>query len=109
MSPPTVYKSSPFFKFSPTVVTVFDNSLSNRCKLIYHCGFDLHFLDNWASLVVQLVSRTEGGSPFSAGDLGLISGLGRFPGEGNDYPLQYSGLENSMNCIVHGVPESQTH
>ena len=33
-------------------------------------------------------------------DLGLIPGLGRFPGEGNSYPLQYSGLENSMDCIV---------
>ena len=32
----------------------------------------------------------------SAGDLGLIPGLGRSPGEGNGYPLQYSGLENSM-------------
>ena len=30
------------------------------------------------------------------------------PGEGNDYPLQYSGLENSMDCIVHGVTKSQT-
>ena len=30
------------------------------------------------------------------------------PGEGNSYPLQYSGLENSMNCIVHGVAKSQT-
>ena len=37
------------------------------------------------------------------GDLGLIPGLGRSPGEGNGYPLQYSGLENSMDCIVHGV------
>ena len=34
--------------------------------------------------------------------------LGRSPGEGKDYPLQYSGLENSMDCIVHGVTESQT-
>ena len=42
-------------------------------------------------------------SACNAGDLGLISGLGRFPGEGNGYPLQYSGLENSMDCIVHGV------
>ena len=31
-----------------------------------------------------------------------------FPGEGNNYPLQYSGLENSMDCIVHGVAKSQT-
>ena len=42
-------------------------------------------------------------STCSAGDLGLITGLGRSPGEGNSYPLQYSGLENSMAYIVHGV------
>ena len=42
------------------------------------------------------------------GDLGLIPGLGRSPGEGKGYPLQYSGLENSMDCIVHGVAKSQT-
>ena len=41
-------------------------------------------------------------------DLGLIPGLARFPGEGNSYPLQYCGLENSMDCIVHGVTKSQT-
>ena len=40
------------------------------------------------------------------GDLGSVPGLGRSPGEGNSYPLQYSGLENSMDCIVHGVTES---
>ena len=34
--------------------------------------------------------------------------LGRSPGEGNGYPLQYSGLENSMDCIVHGVAKSRT-
>ena len=42
-----------------------------------------------------------------AGDLGLIPGLGRSPGEGKGYPLQCSGLENSMDCIVHGVAKSQ--
>ena len=42
------------------------------------------------------------------GDMGLIPGLGRSPGEGNSYPLQYSGLENSMDCIVHRVTKSQT-
>ena len=41
-------------------------------------------------------------------DLGLIPGLGRSPGEGNGYPLQYSGLENSMDCIFHEVAKSQT-
>ena len=44
----------------------------------------------------------------SVGDLGLISGLGRSPGEGKRYPLQYSGLENSVDYIVHGVTRSQT-
>ena len=36
------------------------------------------------------------------GDLGSILGLGRSPGEGKGYPLQYSGLENSMGSIVLG-------
>ena len=41
-------------------------------------------------------------------DLGLIAGWGRFPGEEKGYPLQYSGLENAMDYIVHGVTKSQT-
>ena len=41
-------------------------------------------------------------------DLGLIPGLGRSPGEGEGSPLQCSGLENSMDCIVHGVAKSRT-
>ena len=45
-------------------------------------------------------------SACSVGDLGSIPGLGRFPGEGNGYPLQYDDLENSMDCIVHGVAKS---
>ena len=47
-------------------------------------------------------------SACNAGDLGSIPGLGRSPGEGKGYPLQYSGLENSMDCIVHGVTQSWT-
>ena len=47
-------------------------------------------------------------SACNAGDLGLIPGLGRFPGEGKGYPFQYSGLENSRDCIVHGVTKSRT-
>ena len=42
-------------------------------------------------------------STCNVGDLGSISGLGRSPGEGKGYPLQYSGLENSMDWTVHGV------
>ena len=44
----------------------------------------------------------------NAGDLGSIPELGRSPGEGKGYPLQYSGLENSMDCIVREVAKSQT-
>ena len=47
-------------------------------------------------------------STCNAGDLGSVPELGRSPGEGKGYPLQYSGLENSMDHIVHGVAESQT-
>ena len=47
-------------------------------------------------------------SACNEGDLGLIPGLGRSPGEGKGYPLQYSGLENFMDCTVHGVTKSQT-
>ena len=47
-------------------------------------------------------------SACNVGDLGSISGLGGSPGEGNGYPLQYSGRENSMDCIGHGVTKGQT-
>ena len=43
----------------------------------------------------------------NVGDLGSIIGLGRSPREGNSYPLQYSGLENSMDCIAHVIADSQ--
>ena len=62
-----------------------------------------------ASLVIQLVKK----SACNAGDPGLIPGSGRFPGEGNGYPLQYSCLENPVDrgawqATVHGVMKSQT-
>jgi len=47
-------------------------------------------------------------SAYNAGDLGSISRLGRSAGEGKDYPLQYSHLENSINSIVRGVTKSWT-
>ena len=45
--------------------------------------------------------------PAMPGDLDLIPGLGRSPGEGKGYPLQYSGLENFMDCIAHGVAKGR--
>ena len=52
--------------------------------------------------VIRIFFRFAGGSvgkesACNAGDLGSVPGLGRSPGEGNGYPLQYSGLENSMS------------
>ena len=47
-------------------------------------------------------------STCNVGDLGSIPRLGRSPGEGKGYPLHFSGLENSMDCIVCGVAESRT-
>ena len=47
-------------------------------------------------------------STHNVGNLGLIPRLGGSPGEGNGCPLQYSGLENPMGCIVHRVTKSQT-
>ena len=45
-------------------------------------------------------------SACNVGGLGSFPGLGRSPGEGNGYSLQYFGLENSIDCIVHGVAKS---
>ena len=57
----------------------------------------------WAFLAAHLVKNP----PAMRRDRGSIPGLGRFPEEGRGYPLQYSGLENSMDCIVHGVAKSR--
>ena len=54
--------------------------------------------------MAQLIKK----STCNVGDLVLIPGLGRSPGEGNSYLFQYSGLKNSMNCMVHGVAKSWT-
>ena len=47
-------------------------------------------------------------STCNAGGLGLMPGLGRSPGEGKGYLVQYSGLENSRDCVVQGVTKSWT-
>ena len=60
------------------------------------------YMYNWVSLIAQ------GKNPPAMKETCLIPGLGRSAGEGIDYPLQYSGLENSMDCIVRGVTKSQT-
>ena len=63
----------------------------------------------WGQLYIGLPGGSAGKeSTCNTSELGLIPGLGRSPAEGNNYPLQYSGLENSMDCIVHAVVKSQT-
>ena len=63
-----------------------------------------------STLPVALVGFPDGSvgkeSARNEGDLGSIPGLGRTTGEGKSYPFQYSGLENSMDYIVHGVANS---
>ena len=56
------------------------------------------------------ILKSSAGKEFACnvGDLGSTPGLGRSSGEGNGFPLQYSGLENSMDPIVHGVTKSWT-
>ena len=56
-------------------------------------------------LFFQILISEE--SACNVGDLGPMPGLGRCPGEEKGYPLQYSGLDNSMDGIVHGVAKSQ--
>ena len=70
----------------------------------------------WSSpIIVQpsLVAQDSKESACNARDPGSIPGLGRSPGEGNDYPLQYSCLENPMDrrawrATVHEVVKNQT-
>ena len=64
----------------------------------------VYMCSSWASLVAQLIKNL----PTIRETWGSIPGLARSPGEGKGYPLQYSGVENSMDCIVHGVTKSQT-
>ena len=58
----------------------------------------------WASLVAQLLKNPPAMQEAWVRSLGWED----FPGEGKGFPLQYFGLENSMECIVHGVAESDT-
>ena len=58
--------------------------------------------------MAQLVKNLPAMQETWVRSLGPIPGSGRFPGQGKDYTLQYSGLENSMDCIVYGVTKSRT-
>ena len=84
---------------------------------LLHCRWILYQLNHKGSpRILKWVAypfsygfpRIRTGSPaLQAGRLCSIPGLGRSPGEGKGYPLQYSGLENCMDGIVHGVAKSR--
>ena len=76
---------------------------------LYHLNLRVKYKDDlnwcWSGFPCDSAGKE---SACNTGDLGSIPGLGRSPGEGKDYPLQYSGLENSMDCIGHGTANSWT-
>ena len=74
-------------------------------NILRKCQLFLRWLHRFMGFPCGSVSKE---STCNVGDLGLIPGLGRSPGEGKSYPLQYSCLENSMDWIVLGVAKSQT-
>ena len=91
ITPERMKRQKPKQKQHPVVDVTGDGSKVRCCKEQYCIG-------TWSSVGKE--------SAYNAGGLGLIRGLGRSPGEGKCYPLQYSGLENSMDCIVLGVAKS---
>ena len=103
--------SFPVLHLAPSVWKL-EIGLGNRQKLqITVCSW---LQISW--LPLQISELTGGSdskeSACNAGDLGLLPGLGRSPGEGKGYPPQYSGLENSMDraawqATIHGVAKTQ--
>ena len=77
--------------------------------LLFHTAIDLAYWTFLIKLIFWLPLWLRGKeSTCNVGDLGLIPGLGRSPGEGNGYPLQYSSLENFMYYSPWGSKESDT-
>ena len=79
-------------------------SLSEVSAILKHLLKYLTVLQIYGSLGFPFGSAGKV-SAYKAGDLGSIPGLGRSPGEGKGNPLQYSGLENSMDCIESDMTE----
>ena len=114
------------FTFTPTFIFSFQSPKSHRASLIAQVVKNLPVcrrpqLNSWVGKIpwrrdrlhtpvfVGFPGDSAGKeSTCNAGDLGLILGLGRSPGEGKGYPLKYSGLKNSMDCRVHSVAKCRT-
>ena len=95
----TEKKKKPFsFSIPLRYTNIYSAFLPHSKTHIQYGNSYYNFPDSW----VGKDSASNAGNPRS------IPGLGRSAGEGLGYPLQYSGLENSMDCIVHGVTKNQT-
>ena len=95
-------------------VWTFFSCTINLLNLLYSSMVDLQWCVNfcctakWFRCIKRYDSSVGKESACNAGNPGLIPGLGRSTAEGKGYPLQYSGLENSMGCLVHEVAKGQT-
>ena len=83
------------------------DNLSTPCTLVRALGGLLQSR-NFPDIYLMISWGVGKESVCTMGDLGSIPGLGRAPGEGKGYLLQYSGLENTMDCIIYGVAKSWT-
>ena len=82
---------------------------AHRVTRVGHDWITQYSIDSsWDQILGFLGGTASKESTCSVGDLSSIPGLGRSPGEGNGYPLQYFDLQYYMDCIVHGVTKSQT-
>ena len=106
----TIYIKRPTYTLS-----VYQNKLPALDDFLITFLMKANFQNKIHMKLLETVNRSNfpGGSDSKestciGGDVGSIPGLGRSPEEGKGHLLQYSGLENSMDCIVHGVTKSQT-
>ena len=114
----TTWSSLNSREISPLCMIRIANIIFPICLLIvlsFFCHVKLFHVDKYINLLFYIfwifyihcgLAGKE--SACNVGDLGSTPGLGRSPEEGKGYPLQYSGLQNSMDCVVHGVKKSQT-
>ena len=92
---------------SPPGTKCYYNHFSENSKRTPDLSYKFGLCCSWQGTKVCL--RTWSAVDWLASETWVRSlGLGRSPGEGKGYPLQYSGLEKSMDCIVHGIAKSQT-
>ena len=97
------------FAFTSLLFTAICKASSDNHFAFLHFFFlGIVLITTMCSVVVSLIAQFAKESACNAGDPSSIPGLGRSPGEVKGYPLQYTGLEISLECIVRGVKESQT-